>query len=103
MDRIVSWWVGVSVGWLVNGPIGFWFGVSVNWWDVGSVELSVGWSLRGRWQFGWSVDWSFGHVVGYFNLSVCRHGFRSLVGLVGLLVGWSEGASVGCLTSIVCS
>jgi hypothetical protein len=87
--------VGGLVVWLVNGPIGFWFSVSVNWWDAGSVELLVGLSLKGRWQFGWSVDWSFGRVVEYFNLSVCRYDFRSVVWLVGLLLTWLVGCLIG--------
>jgi rhodanese-related sulfurtransferase len=49
---------------------------------------------------GWFVERSSNHVVESFNLSVCRYSFRSVIGLVGLLVAgswnhlddWSVGA-----------
>ena len=41
------------------------------------------------------IGWSFGRVVGSFNLSVCSYGFRSVVGC--LLLPRLLGGMVGCL------
>jgi hypothetical protein len=49
----------------------------------GSVVQLLGWTvgrLVGRWQFDWTVDRSFGRMVGSFNLFVFRYGFRSVLG-----------------------
>ena len=45
------------------------------------------------------IGWSFGRVVGSFNLSVCRYGFDRLLGswLVGCLLPRLLGGMVGCL------